>query len=200
MLPAFIPGLVLAARGRARSWRSSSTQARIIGKSSAARGRVTFPPFSCDCPITPLSDLARTIVLEFADRGLLGQDIIFWQEGASSAFELGECLPHDPRFAIPLGCCLRGRMTVPQGRGGRAIGGAGCQRDQRERLALPLRPQLPKLVQRAPAVDDEEAEARAAAQRQAAAERSAERVRLAPRYVQPRYGLVSSAAPVNSTR
>ncbi len=73
MLPAFIPGLVLAARGRARSWRSSSTQARIIGKSSTARGRVTFPPFSCDCPITPIGDRARAIVLEFADRGLTGR-------------------------------------------------------------------------------------------------------------------------------
>jgi hypothetical protein len=37
-----------AARGRARSRRSSSTRARILGKSSAARGRFTFPPFSSD--------------------------------------------------------------------------------------------------------------------------------------------------------
>jgi hypothetical protein len=64
MLPAIMPDLVLAARGRARSWLSSSTRARIIGKSSAGRGGVTFPPFSCDCPITPIGDRARAIVLE----------------------------------------------------------------------------------------------------------------------------------------
>jgi cephalosporin hydroxylase len=40
-----------AARGRARSRRSSSIRARIIGKSSAARGRVTFSPFSCDAGV-----------------------------------------------------------------------------------------------------------------------------------------------------
>jgi hypothetical protein len=64
-LPAFMLGLVFAARGRARSWRSSSMRARTIGKSSAVQGRVTFPPFSHDCPVTPLSDRARAIVLEF---------------------------------------------------------------------------------------------------------------------------------------
>ena len=40
-----------AARGRARSRRNSSMRARIIGKSSAARGRVTFPPFSCNSDV-----------------------------------------------------------------------------------------------------------------------------------------------------
>jgi hypothetical protein len=39
------------ARGRARSRRNSSMRARIIGKSSAARGRVTFPPFSCNSDV-----------------------------------------------------------------------------------------------------------------------------------------------------
>ncbi len=92
MLPAFIPGLVLAARGRARSWRSFSTQARIIGKSSAARGRVTFPPFSCDCPITPIGDRARAIVLEFADRGLTGRISLLETSGALTA----------PRVPAPL--------------------------------------------------------------------------------------------------
>jgi hypothetical protein len=73
-LPAFRPGLVLAARGRARSRRNASMRARIIGKSSAVQGRVTFPPFSCDCPITPLGDRARAIVLEFADPQVHWQD------------------------------------------------------------------------------------------------------------------------------
>jgi hypothetical protein len=56
-----------AARGRARSRRSSSIRARIIGKSSAARGRVTFPPFFvmlCDYP-TRVSSSIRLEVLFF---------------------------------------------------------------------------------------------------------------------------------------
>src|SRR5712671_3864354 len=40
-----IIGKSSAARGRARSRRSSSMRARIVGKSSAARGRITSPPF-----------------------------------------------------------------------------------------------------------------------------------------------------------
>src|SRR3984893_15210639 len=44
-----------------RSPRSSSMRARIIGKSSAARGRVTLPPFSCDSDvITRPRKLARS--------------------------------------------------------------------------------------------------------------------------------------------
>src|ERR1700736_5275610 len=44
-----------------RSPRSSSMRARIIGKSSAAWGRVTFPPFSCDSDvITRPRQLARS--------------------------------------------------------------------------------------------------------------------------------------------
>ena len=60
-----IIGKSSAARGRMRSRRSSSMRARITGKSSAARGRVTFPPnflwVLCDLPDRNRLDQARMV-------------------------------------------------------------------------------------------------------------------------------------------
>src|ERR1700760_3339553 len=76
-----IIGKSSAARGRARSRRSSSIRARIIGKSSAARGRVTFPPFSCDpdadYPTAAIGAIRLgSLFLTLPTRALTGQHII----------------------------------------------------------------------------------------------------------------------------
>jgi hypothetical protein len=67
-----------AARGRARSRRSSSMRARIIGKSSETRGRVMFPLVSCDpdCELPDHGerlDQAGIIVPDVADHRLSGE-------------------------------------------------------------------------------------------------------------------------------